>query len=119
VCWIPCGALPTAGWACSEGGEIKNGAPQCKDDEERAAFVHSQSLEAEDVLRTKVVAGRNAWVGIAGEGYDVERDRETYKSIAKVDLSTGNTIIYSGISRDGQQHIHYDLLKDYIPKTLP
>ena len=83
----PLGALPPAGWACSEEGEIKNGEPQCKDDaEERAHFKHSQSLEAEDVLRTKVVAGGGAWVGIAAEGYDVERSGETFKSTAEVDL---------------------------------
>ena len=51
------GALPPAGWACSEEGEIKNGEPQCKDEDEAydACFVHSQSLETEDVLRMKVV----------------------------------------------------------------
>ena len=52
----PLGALPPAGWACSEGGEINNGEPQCKDGEDNAYFKHSQSLEAEDVLRMKVVA---------------------------------------------------------------
>ena len=36
---------------------------------------------AEDVLRMKVVAGRNAEVGIAAEGYDVERHGETFNSI--------------------------------------
>ena len=83
------GALPPAGWKCDEGGEIKNGEPQNKDDEEdeeqdeenAASFVHSQSLEAEDVLRMKVVAGRNGEVGIAAEGYDVERHGETFNSI--------------------------------------
>ena len=57
----PLGALPPAGWACSEEGEIENGQPQCKgdddnvedededEDEEDADFKHSQSLEAGDV----------------------------------------------------------------------
>ena len=124
----PLGALPPAGWACSEGGEIKNGEPQCKeegaededeDEVEHAVFVHSQSLEAEDVLRMKVVAVGGALVGIAGEGYDVERVMETYKSAACMDLSTGSMVICSDISEDGEQHIHPGLLKDYIPKTLP
>ena len=50
---------------------------------------------------------------------DVEKRRETYKSTAKVDLSTGNTTIFSDISKDGEQHVHLDLLKDHIPETLP
>ena len=72
-----------------------------------AAFRHSQSLEAEDVLRTKVVAGRSARVGIALEGYDVERPRETwFRSIAYVSLFIGSTIIGSDISEDGERHFH-------------
>ena len=60
------------GWACKEGGEIKNGEPQCKDgEEERAAFKHSQSLEAGDVWRMKVVEGGRVCVGIAAEGYTI------------------------------------------------
>ena len=51
------GALPPAGWACSEEGEIKNGEPQCKDDDAFALFKHSQSLEEGDVWRMKVLAG--------------------------------------------------------------
>ena len=116
------GALPPAGWACSEGGEIKNGQPQCKDDENYAVFKHSQSLEAEDVLRMKVVAGGTAWVGIAAEGYDVERDGETVDSTAYVMLSNGTTAIYSDISEDGKQHYHHGLLKDpgqASPTTWP
>jgi hypothetical protein len=115
----PLGALPPAGWACSEKGEINNGEPQCKDEEEYAIFKHSQSLEAEDVSRMKVVAGRGARVGIAGEGYDVERPGETYKSTAKVRLDVGTTFIEPDVSEDGEKHIHPRLLKDYIPKTLP
>ena len=115
----PLGALPPAGWACNEGGEIKNGEPQCKEEYGAAIFKHSQSLEPEDVLRMKVVAGRSAIVGIAAEGYDVERHGETYKSTAEVWLHGGTTGIYSDISKDGGQHRHYGLLKDYIPETLP
>jgi hypothetical protein len=66
------GGLDPAGWKYDEDGEIKNGEPQCKDDEEYAFFKHSQTLEAEDVLRMKVVAGGgasgDAFVGIAAEG---------------------------------------------------
>ena len=91
---------------------MKNGEPQCKEEESHAYFKHSQSLEPEDVLRMKVVAGGGARVGIAGEGYDVERDGETYKSTAKVRLNDGTTIIGSDISEDGQHHFHYTLLKD-------
>ena len=128
----PLGALPPAGWACSEGGEIKNGEPQCKEDEDEdededegdeddeiARFKHSQSLEPEDVLRMKVVAGGGAVVGIAAEGFDVEGNGETYKSTAYVLLHNGTTVINPDISEDGEQHIHNGLLKDYIPKTLP
>jgi hypothetical protein len=116
----PLGGLDPAGWACNEYGEIKNGEPQCKEDDyDVGCFKHSQSLEPEDVLRMKVVARGGALVGIAAEGYDVERDGETYKSTAFVWLYTGTTQIRSDISEDGEDHFHYGLLKDYIPETLP
>ena len=57
------GGLDPAGWKRNEKGEIKNGEPQCKEDDEVARFVHSQSLEAEDVWRMKMLAGGNAVVG--------------------------------------------------------
>ena len=114
------GGLDPAGWNCSEEGEIRNGEPQCKDEQEYALFKHSQSLETEDVSRMKVAAGGGALVGIAGEGCDVERhDEETYKSTAGVRLDDGTTAIFSDISEDGEQHFHPALLKDRIPKTLP
>ena len=50
------GGLDPAGWMCSENGEIKNEEPQCQDEKEYALFKHSQSLEAEDVLRMKVAS---------------------------------------------------------------
>ena len=75
------GGLDPAGWKCDKKGEIKNGEPQCKDDAYTADFKHSQSLDAEYVLRMKVVAGGNAIVGIAAEGYDVERDGEMWRAL--------------------------------------
>ena len=114
------GALPPAGWDCSEDGEIKNEEPQCKDDaDESAAFVHSQSLEEGDVWRMKVLAGGGAFVGIAAEGFDVERQNETCQSTARVGLSSGSTFIRPDISKDGEDHFHSCLLEDYIPETLP
>jgi hypothetical protein len=75
--------LPPAGWACDEDGEIKNGEPQCKGNNDcLALFKHFQSFEPEDVWRMKMVAGGGALVGIAGEGYDVERHGETVESTA-------------------------------------
>ena len=67
----------------------------------------------------KVVAGGHARVGIAAEGYDVERSGETFKSTARVDLDDGTTATGSDISEDSEEHAHLALLKDYIPKTLP
>jgi hypothetical protein len=113
------GGLDPAGWKCDENGEIKNGEPQCKDEKHYALFKHSQSLEAEDVSRMKVVAGGGAQVGIAAEGFDVERHWETQKSTAVVFLECGSTEIRSDISEDGKEHVHHDLFKDRIPKTLP
>ena len=49
----------------------------------------------------KVVEGGNVMVGIAAEGYDVERDGETYESTAKVCLDDSTTIINPDISVDG------------------
>jgi hypothetical protein len=115
------GALPPAGWACSEKGEIKNGEPQRKENDDdagggyavpHALFKHSQSLEGGDVWMMKVVAGGGAIVGIAGEGYDAERHGESYESIAYVNLFSGTTGIYPDISEDGQNHVHHRLLKD-------
>ena len=113
------GGLDPAGWKCSADGEIKNGEPQCKDGEDEADFKHSQSLEEGDVWKMKVVAGGSAQVGIAGEGYDVERPEETCHSTAEVDLYDGTTEISSDISEDGEEHFHSGHLEDHIPKTLP
>ena len=49
----------------------------------------------------------------------MEKDGETHKSTAWVNLHSGTTVIQSDISRDGEQHVHLNHLKDYIPKTLP
>ena len=113
------GGLDPAGWKCDEDSEMKNGEPQCKDEEECAPFVHSQSLEKGDVWRMKVVEGEYASVGIAAEGYDVERGNEMGNRIAGVALHDGTTFILSAISQDGEQHYNEDHLKDLIPKTLP
>jgi hypothetical protein len=128
------GGLDPAGWKCNEKGEIKNGQPQCKDDADAdgAAFKHSQSLGEGDVWRMKVVAGGGALVGIAAEGFDVERDMAAYESTAYVWLHKGTTVIHPDVGQDGWAHdeegnqlagwannVHYNLLKDYIPKTLP
>jgi hypothetical protein len=59
-------------------------------------------------------------VGIVAEEYDVERHNQTVKSTAFLCLYIdGMTVIHSDISKDGEQHVHYGLLKDYIPETLP
>ena len=110
------GALPPAGWACSKNGASANGELQSKDG--YAFFKHSQSLEAEDVLRMKVRGGI-AIVGIAAEGYDVERSWETKKGTAWVYLLDGTSFILSGISEDDCERGHPSLLKDHIPETLP
>ena len=70
-------------------------------------------------MRMKVVAGGGACVGIAAEGYDVERRDEMWASTAEVLLDNGSTVIHPDISEDGEFHFHHGLLKDYIPKTLP
>ena len=114
----PVDALAPEGWAHNEEGEIVEGKLQSKGD--FARFRHSRELQAQDVLRTKVVeVGVNACVGFATESYDVEKHRATEKSIARVDLCNGTTVILSDISQDGEDHYHPRHLKDYIPKTLP
>ena len=68
----------------------------------------------------KVEGGRARRVGIAGEGYDVERHGETVQSTAYVWMHDGTTNIWSKISQDGEYHVHDDHLKDHhLPKTLP
>ena len=114
----PVDVLEAEGWKHNDAGEIAEGKPQIKGYNGR--FRHSRELQAQDVLRTKVVqVGGSASVGFAAESFDVEKHVETYKSIAVVGLSDGTTVIWPDISRDGEQHIHYDHLRDYIPKTKP
>jgi hypothetical protein len=111
---------PLAGY-----GEIKNGEPQCKDEEEYAVFKHSQSLEPEDVWMMKVCT-KVFGIGVVAEGFDVERHDETEMSTARLDLSNapndmgehGSTVIFRDISEDGEHHSGR-ILKDHIPKTLP
>jgi hypothetical protein len=67
----------------------------------------------------KVVQGGNVWVGIAGEGYDVERLEKTHTSVAWVSLGDGTTIIKSGISEDGGDHRHLNHLRGHLPETKP
>jgi hypothetical protein len=110
--------LDTAGWAHTGSGEIVNG--QTRGPEGGYAYCkHNQELEGGDVWRMRVEVGRRAWVGFATEQCNVEKNEETAKSTAWVYLYDGMTIIRSDISEDGEQHVHHDLLKDYIPKTLP
>ena len=69
-----------------------------------AHFKHSRELQPQDVLRTKVVqVGLDAIVGFATESYDVEKHGETVNSTARVNLSTGTTVIKSDISQDGER----------------
>ena len=115
---LPVDALAPEDWKHDEGGEISEGNPQSKG--LFAPFKHSRELQAHDVFKTKVIkVGGGAIVGFATENYDVEKPGKTRKSIAVVDLSGGTTVIFSDISRDGEDHVHPDHLKDYIPKTLP
>ena len=67
----------------------------------------------------KVVEGRGALVGIAAEGYNVERHEETDESTAGVFLLNGSSFICSDISEDGETHDYHGLLKDHIPETKP
>jgi hypothetical protein len=115
----PVDVLAPEGWAHDEAGEIAEGKPQwCRG--AFAPFRHSRELQAQDVLRTKVVqVGGIACVGFAAESYDAEKHMETFMSTAMVYLSDGTTTIGSDISEDGEAHWHHSLLKDLIPKTLP
>ena len=109
--------LDTAGWAHNGSGELMNGEPRSQGGADH--FMYSQALQGGDVWRMRVEVGRRAWVGFATEQCNVEKNEETAKSTAWVYLYDGMTIIRSDISEDGEQHVHHDLLKDYIPKTLP
>ena len=65
----------------------------------------------------RVEEGGDAWVGFATEQFNVEKDEDTYKSVAYVDLSDGSTVIRPVISLDGQQHFHPDHLGPHIPEA--
>lgn len=112
----PVDVLAPEGWAHDGNGEITEGKPQSTGGFVAAPFKHSRELQAQDVLRTKVVEGRNARVGFATESYDVEKHGETIESTAWVNLFNGTTVIRSDISQDGEQHVHNYHLKDYMVK---
>jgi hypothetical protein len=62
----PVDALEPEGWKHNRWGEISEGLPQSKG--ERALFKHSRELQAQAVLRSKVVeVGGSAYVGFAAE----------------------------------------------------
>jgi hypothetical protein len=109
--------LDTAGWAHNAKGEIVNGQTRSSEDRD-AYFKHAQELQGGDVWRMRVEGG-GAFVGFATEGYDVEKDGETYESTAWVWLGYGLTGIRTGISLDGQDHSHHGRLDDHIPETTP
>ena len=112
----PVDVLAPEGWAHNGAGKIAGGEPQCRSRMGGLApFKHSRELQAQDVLRTKVVEGREAWVGFAAESYDVEKDGETYKSTAFVELRDGMTRINTDINEDGQHHFHNCHLRPHIP----
>ena len=84
--------LQLEGWAHNDNGEIAEGKLLwCKGG--AAPFRHSRELQAHDVLRMQVVKGVTAFVGFAAESYDVEKHRETAKSIARVVLCNGSTLV--------------------------
>ena len=114
----PVDVLEPEGWAHNGNGEIAEGRPQwCEGGVAR--FRHSRELQAQDVLRTRVVEEGNAYVGFATESFDVDKHVETITSTAVVGLPVGTTLIHTGISEDGEEHYHPRHLKDLIPKTLP
>jgi hypothetical protein len=110
--------LDTAGWAHNAEGEVVDGQTRSPEGE-FAYFKHLQELQGGNVWRMRVEVGGGALVGIAGEGYDVERQEQTWRSTAYVWLNDGSTFTNSDISRDGEEHYHYRHLEDHIPKTLP
>ena len=112
------GPLETTGWAHNGHGEFgPSGQPQGKDAFEEATFTHSQELHAADVWRMRFEAGQHAVIGLAGVGHSVEEHEETFPITAVMDLITGTTCINSGLSLDGQQHLHHGQLRPYIPKA--
>jgi hypothetical protein len=111
----PVGALEPVGWSHNDGGQIAEGRPQWKGS--YAYFKHTRALQPKDVWRTRVEVGGGAWVGFATEQFNAEKRGESHKSTAWVNLSDGTTLIYPGISEDGQQHCHYDHLVTHIPEA--
>ena len=111
----PVGALEPEGWSHSEGGEIIEGRPQWKSG--YAHFKHTRSLQPKDVWRMRVEVGGHAFVGSATEKYNAEKNLETYKSTAWVNLGSGTTDIRSDISEDGQDHYHPFHLGPHIPEA--
>jgi hypothetical protein len=109
--------LDTAGWAHNGSGEIVNGETRSPEGGD-AFFKHAQELQGGDVWRMRVEGG-GAEIGFATEQYNVEKPRETCRSIALVELYDGTTRIGTDIGRDGQRHYHQGHLKDHIPETEP
>ena len=84
-----------------------------------AFFKHSQDIQTSDVFRMHVRQGLGceirAYVGFAGEGFDVHKHGETGQNTAHVLLADGTSMIGADISRDGEQH--YGLLRPRIPEA--
>ena len=112
----PLDGLDPTGWAVDdERGEIVGGQLRSKGG--TAYFKHSRPLQPADVLRMRVQEGREAWMGFAGAGLDVEKFGETCKSTAMASVSNGTTIIYPDLSLDGQRHCYHGHLRLHIPKA--
>jgi hypothetical protein len=67
----------------------------------------------------KVEGGRRAYAGFAGEAYYPTRDDETGDSTACVDLGSGSTSIFPGLSLDEEEHSHDDYLGPHVPSSPP
>ena len=114
----PASPLPlhSAGWQHNAEGAVVDGVLRCTN-ESLAPFKHSQAIGPGDVLRMRVEAGKTAIVGLAGEGLDIKRYGETWRSTALVNMRNGTTANHADLSLDRQYQGHHCQLRDQIPKA--
>ena len=106
-------------WKHCVGGEVVEGRPQWRSGVKRKAyFKNKKPLRGGDVWRMRLDNFVYAVVGFAGEEYEPASHSMVHAShLCELFLFDGKTVIHSGISLNGEDHVHHGHVK--IPKSAP
>ena len=109
--------LAPTGWTCNRNGQVVDAQP--RGTAAGACFKHSHALRPGEVVRLRVEEEHYAFVGFAGEEYDVKRDAATEASTAWVNLVDGSSCIGSDISHNGKEHDHEEHHGEHVSPRTP